>query len=202
MTAPAARPPRSRLSPAQRREQLLDLGVRLLATRPVDELSIDLLAEQAGISRGLLYHYFGNKADFHEAVVRRAADALVEQTAPPETGDPVERLAVSMAAYVDFVVANHAGYLSLVRGAAGGNATLRQIYDDALRALTDRLFTEGPREGLLTDTPPHRMVARGWAVMVEQLVLGWYDHPAGVTREELLDLLTDALPALVGTLPD
>ena len=75
--------PRTRLSPEQRRSQLLDLGVRLLATRSVDELSIDLLAEEAGISRGLLYHYFGNKHQFHEAVVRRAADDLVSQTAPP-----------------------------------------------------------------------------------------------------------------------
>ena len=79
MTAPT----RARLSPEERRSQLLDLGVRLLATRSLDELSIDLLAEQAGISRGLLYHYFGNKHAFHEAVVRRAADDLVAQTAPP-----------------------------------------------------------------------------------------------------------------------
>ena len=67
----------------ERRSQLLDLGVRLLATRSLDELSIDLLAEEAGISRGLLYHYFGNKHAFHEAVVRRAADDLIAQTAPP-----------------------------------------------------------------------------------------------------------------------
>ena len=65
--------PRVRMSPARRREQLLDLGVTLLATRSLDELSIEILAEEAGISRGLLYHYFGNKHDFHEAVVRRAA---------------------------------------------------------------------------------------------------------------------------------
>ena len=62
-------------------------GVRLLATRSLDELSIDLLAEEAGISRGLLYHYFGNKHAFHEAVVRRAADDLIAQTAPPAEGD-------------------------------------------------------------------------------------------------------------------
>ena len=65
---------RTRLSKEERRSQLLDLGVRLLSTRSLDELSIDLLAEEAGISRGLLYHYFGNKHDFHEAVVRRAQD--------------------------------------------------------------------------------------------------------------------------------
>src|SRR3712207_8344775 len=98
-------PTRTRLAPEQRRTQLLDLGVRLLATRSLDELSIDLLAEEAGISRGLLYHYFGNKHAFHEAVVRRAADDLIAQTAPPATGDPVERLQVSVAAYVDYVLA-------------------------------------------------------------------------------------------------
>ena len=70
---------RTRLSKEERRSQLLDLGVRLLSTRSLDELSIDLLAEEAGISRGLLYHYFGNKHDFHEAVVRRAADDLIAQ---------------------------------------------------------------------------------------------------------------------------
>ena len=75
--------PISRLAPDERRSQLLDLGVRLLATRSLDQLSIDLLAEEAGISRGLLYHYFGNKHAFHEAVVRRAADDLIAQTAPP-----------------------------------------------------------------------------------------------------------------------
>jgi AcrR family transcriptional regulator len=39
---------RVRLSPDDRREQLLDLGIELLATRSLDELSIDLLAEEAG----------------------------------------------------------------------------------------------------------------------------------------------------------
>ena len=41
--------PRVRMSPARRREQLLDLGVTLLATRSLDELSIEILAEEAGI---------------------------------------------------------------------------------------------------------------------------------------------------------
>src|SRR4051812_32614740 len=111
---------RSRLAPDERRSQLLDLGVRLLATRTLDELSIDLLAEEAGISRGLLYHYFGGKHAFREAVVRRAADELIAQTAPPATGAPLERLEASLAAYVDYVLANFEGYVSLLKGAAGG----------------------------------------------------------------------------------
>src|SRR3989337_3931234 len=101
---------RTRLSPDERRSELLDLGVRLLATRTLDELTIDVLAEEAGISRGLLYHYFGNKHAFREAVVRRAVDDLVAQTAPPPGGDPLERLLASMATSVDYVTANYEGY--------------------------------------------------------------------------------------------
>ena len=188
---------RSRLSPEERRSQLLDLGVRLLATRSLDELSIDLLAEQAGISRGLLYHYFGNKHDFHEAVVRRAADDLISQTAPPPHGDPLERLQASVAAYVDYVLANFEGYLSLIRGASGGNETLREIYEEARSALSERIFTEDAQGDLVSDTPRNRLVVRGWAAMTEELVISWRQAPAGVTRAELLELIAGSLPALV-----
>lgn len=189
--------PRVRLDRESRREQLLDLGVRLLATRPLDEVSIDDVAEEAGISRGLLYHYFGGKQEFREAVCRRAADDLVARTAPPVGGEPVERLLASMAAYLDYVVENHQGYLSLVRGAAGGNATLRAVYDEARAALTDRIFTAGGLGEVVPDTPAARLVVRGWAAYAEELVLSWIADPTGVTREDLLEILAGSLPALV-----
>ncbi len=193
---------RSRLDPASRREQLLDLGVRLLATRSLDELSIDDLAEEAGVSRGLLYHYFGGKHEFREAVCRRAADDLVARTAPPTEGDPLERLLASMTAYLDYVIGNYQGYVSLVRGAAGGNAALRQVYDDARAALTERIFTADAQGDVVPDTPAARLVVRGWAAYAEELVLAWIADPAGVAREELADLLAGSLPALVAAIPE
>lgn len=189
--------PRVRLSPEQRREQLLDLGVRLLAHRSLDELSIDLLAEEAGISRGLLYHYFGNKHAFHEAVVRRAADDLIAQTAPPADGEPMERMLTSLAAYLDYVVANHEGYLSLVKAAQGGNETLREIYEEARSALNSRIFREDAQGDIIPDTPATRLVVRGWSAMVEEIVLSWIADPAGITREELLSIMAASLPAIV-----
>jgi AcrR family transcriptional regulator len=192
---------RSRLSPALRREQLLDLGVRLLATRSLDELSIDDLAEEAGVSRGLLYHYFGGKQEFHEAVCLRAADELIARTAPPDEGAPADRLLASVTAYLDYVIANHQGYVSLVRGAAGGNAALRQVYQDARAALTDRIFTTDVDGEVVPDTPGARLVVRGWAALAEELVLTWIAAPGEVTREELLGILAASLPALVAALP-
>ena len=195
-------PTRTRLTPEQRRSQLLDLGVRLFSRRSLDELSIDTLAEEAGISRGLLYHYFGNKHDFHQAVVRRAADDLIAQTAPPTTGEPLERLLVSMTAYLDYVDANYEGYLSLVKGAAGGNDVLREIYDEARASLTDRIFSEDAQGSMIADTPASRLLLRGWAAMNQELVLAWKQEPAGVTREEVVAMMADSLPALLPILPD
>lgn len=195
-------PTRSRLAPDERRSQLLDLGVRLLATRSLDELSIDLLAEEAGTSRGLLYHYFGGKQAFREAVVRRAADELIAQTAPPPGGDPLVRLQTSLAAYVDYVLANFEGYVSLIRGSAGGGETLRAIHEEARNVLSERIFAEDPDGELVADTPRNRLVVRGWSALTEELVTTWgADRRAGretVTREELLATITRALPALVG----
>jgi AcrR family transcriptional regulator len=118
---------RVRMSPDSRREQLIALGVQLLATRSLEDLSIETLAEEAGISRGLLYHYFGNKQAFHTAVVQRASDDLFRVTAPSGEGSALEQLAGSLARYVDYVAENYHGYVSLVRCAAGGHEGLRQI---------------------------------------------------------------------------
>jgi AcrR family transcriptional regulator len=188
---------RTRLRPDQRRTQLLDLGVSLLATRSLEDLTIDLLAEEAGISRGLLYHYFGGKHAFREAVVRRAVDDLVQQTAPPAGGEPLERLLASMSAYVDYVVGNYEGYTSIVKAAQGGNDELRALYDEARTVLTDRIFTEDAQGGLVPDTPATRLLVRAWSAFAEELVLTWAADPGPVTREELLAAVTASLPAIV-----
>jgi AcrR family transcriptional regulator len=193
---------RVRLTPEQRRLQLLDLGARLFASRPVEEISIDVLAEEAGVSRGLLYHYFGGKQDFREAVIRHAVEDLVEQTAPPATGEPLQRLHASVGVYVDYVLANLTGYRSLVRAAAGGSEELRAIYEEARTALTDRIFREDSLGEHLGDDPATRLVVRGWSALVEEMVLTWAQDPASMTREALVDTLVGALPALVGKVGD
>ncbi len=140
-------------------------------------------------------------------MVRRAADDLIAQTAPPADGDPLDRLQVSLAAYVDYVLANFEGYVSLLKGAAGGNEALRAIYDEVRGVLSERIFTEqdlsGDPEGvLIADTPHNRLVVRGWSAMTEELVIAWgtdqREGRTGVTKEELLEIIGGSLPALIG----
>ena len=49
-----------------------------------------------------------------------------------------------MTAYVDYVVANHEGYVSLVKGAAGGNEALRAIYEEARAVLSSGSSSRTP----------------------------------------------------------
>ena len=194
------RPTRSRLDPRQRREQLLDLGVGLLSEHRLEDVSIDLLADVAGISRGLLYHYFSSKRDFHLAVLQRMADQVFLITAPARDASPMDQLVGSLDAYLGFVSANRESYVAFVRAAAAGDEAYRRIYDDARAALTGRIFDETGSDVLagfgIVDSSEVRLMVRGWSAMVEDVVLAWLQDPRGVTRPQLLRMLATALPAL------
>jgi AcrR family transcriptional regulator len=193
---------RTRLSPESRREQLLDLGVGLLSGRRLEDLSIDALADEAGISRGLLYHYFAGKREFHLAVLRRMADRVIAITAPPGDGQPLDQLVTSLAAYVDFVTENRIAYVSFVRAAAAGDEEFRRIYEEARAALTDRIFDHAGRDVLsdlgLVDGPAVRLLVRGWSAMVEDTVLSWLDDDRGIARDAFLEMLAGTLVGVAG----
>jgi AcrR family transcriptional regulator len=71
---------RRRLSPDDRRNELLALGAEVFGQRPYDEVRIDEIAERAGVSRALMYHYFPDKRAFFAAVVRAEGERLFEAT--------------------------------------------------------------------------------------------------------------------------
>ena len=190
---------RTRLAPEQRREQLLDLGVDQLSVRRLEDLSIDTLAEVAGISRGLLYHYFSSKREFHLAVLRRMADRVIAITAPVEDLPPLQQLERSLEAFVDFVSVNHESYVSFVRAAAAGDEEFHLIYERARAALTDRIFVQADGEVLaelgVVDSPEVRLMVRGWSAAVEDVVLSWLEDDRGIDKQELLRMLAGSLVA-------
>jgi AcrR family transcriptional regulator len=78
---------RRRLSPEDRRNELLALGAEVFGQRPYDEVRIDEIAERAGVSRALMYHYFPDKRAFFAAVVHAEGERLFQATNnPPEPG--------------------------------------------------------------------------------------------------------------------
>src|ERR1700733_5699250 len=89
----AARPrPRIRLDNDERRAQLLQLARKAFSDRSYDDVSIDDLAREAKISKGLLYHYFPTKRHLYVAGLREIAEELVQRvTAIPTNLPPAAR---------------------------------------------------------------------------------------------------------------
>jgi len=173
---------RTRLDVEQRRAQLLALGLQLFADRSYDEISIDELASAAGISKGLLYHYFTSKRDFYISCVRMSAEQLVERTKPPDTLEPLEQLRRGLEAYLDFVEEHGRSYAALFRAGIGTDEEVAAIIDDTRATILQRLV-----EGLGTGTvpPAMRSALRGWLGYVEAVVLDWIDF-RDVERERLV----------------
>jgi AcrR family transcriptional regulator len=72
----AAPTPARRLRRAERREQLLAAATQAFARAGFAATSLDDIAEQAGISRVLLYRHFDSKTDLYRAVLDRAIRRL------------------------------------------------------------------------------------------------------------------------------
>ena len=78
--ATSARDRPSRLTGEARREQLLDVAAQLVVTRGVEAVTMEGVAAAAGVSKGLGYAYFDNRADLIRAVLGRELADLRERT--------------------------------------------------------------------------------------------------------------------------
>ncbi|HEY8378879.1 MAG TPA: helix-turn-helix domain-containing protein [Nannocystis sp.] len=181
---------RARLQVDERRAQLLELGLRLFSERSYDELSIDDIAQAAGISKGLLYHYFSSKRDFYAATVRRAAELLLQRTDTGEGADPAALLA-ALDAYLSFAEEHASAYVALMRSGVGHDAEVAAIVEDTRTRLVARLAS---RLGLAELTPRVRLALRGWVGFVEGSSLDWLAR-RDLPRDELRDLLAHMLLA-------
>lgn len=185
---------RTRLSPDERRAQLIDLGARMLAERPLEQISVEDIADQAGVSRGLLFHYFASKSEFHLAIVRHTSQQMLARTEPADTGDPIETLRSVLASYVDYVTENRTTYVSLLRGTASGDPHMREVFEQTRDVMAARTLDQLPTIGL-PRTPQVELAVRGWIAFVEEATISWLRSPA-ISREELIELTVHALPAL------
>jgi AcrR family transcriptional regulator len=188
-----AKAPRSRLEVDERRAQLVALGIDLFAARTYDEVSIDELAKAAGVSKGLLYHYFPTKRDFYVATVNDASRQLLELTDTSADMPPFERLRAGLDAYLDYVDAHAPAYAALMRGGIGSDPEVARIIDETRAKMCERLLRELPE---VVPTPLIRTAIRGWLGFCEATSLEWIDRRA-VGRAQIRDLMFEVLLATI-----
>jgi len=189
-------PTKRRLSTDARREQLLASGARLLAERPFDEVSIEEIARAAGVSKGLLYHYFPTKKDFLIAALERGQEELAALTAPDPSLPPAEQLAASLDRFLDFVEEHEAAYAAIFRSRGGGDpeiqAALEAGRQQRMDAVIESLATWEAAPASVARTPTLETAVQGWFFFIEGAVLRWLEH-RDLERNELRELLALSL---------
>lgn len=196
---------RARRDADERRAELVELGLEHFGTAPYDDISIDAIAAAAGISKGLLYHYFPTKKAFYVECVRLAASQIEERidkarAALPEAASPIDELVACLDAYLDYVRAHGPAYTTLLRSGVGVDREIAEIVDETRELFLARL-TESIDEAPLKKKPDTLELAlRGWIGMVEAVSLGWIEiaERRRISVRQVRDLLTGSLIAILG----
>lgn len=163
-------PQRARLSPQDRRAQLIAVGVNFLTDHALDELTMDELARRAGVSRPLVFHYFETRQGMHRAVVTTARDSLLVASVPRQDLAPRERIRDTLLRITMFVQEHRGTFYSLVRGAASGDPAVRRIVDESRDLNAGRLYDSFIELGL-ADTTLLRVALRSWVAFAEETLI-------------------------------
>jgi AcrR family transcriptional regulator len=184
---------RRRLSPDDRRRQLLGIGLSMLVEKPIQDLSIDAVAAEAGISRGLLFHYFPTKTDYYDAVIGAALRRVMRNTAPDEGVSPELACEQFVSRVYAQIERRREFYVALVFGngtiAVGGNRLESHRMTVARRLIA--------AFGLDESAAP---VVHAWTAYVEDRALLWSgsDPADRVALEVDVAHCCRALDALLG----
>jgi TetR/AcrR family transcriptional regulator, transcriptional repressor of bet genes len=103
--AGAAKPRFKREAPEKRRSDLIDAAIRCLAEGGMAAFKMERVAAEAGVSLGLVSHYFTSKDELLTEMYRRAlyddVNRMVEDGGAPDAGSPTERLCQMIDSIID-----------------------------------------------------------------------------------------------------
>ena len=100
----------------------------MLRTEPFDQLSMDRVAAEAGVSPPLLFHYFKNKKGFQNAILEAASADLEDRMRPDPELPITSQLRSGIETFVDAVIEHPTIYLAVMRMAGSGDVRMRTIY--------------------------------------------------------------------------
>lgn len=186
-----------RLEPDARREQILQCAVRLFGERPFSAVSTAELAEQAGVTRGLIHHYFGTKRGLYLEVVRSMLVLTDLDGRVSATGSVRVRVERSVDWFLDAVAAHGKTFVAVTAaGGIGDDPEVERMLSEA-----DDITAQKVLDTLgLASTPSanarERAVIRAYENLVRGAVREWVRDGA-LTREQVRLLLVQSLLAIV-----
>jgi len=189
-------PPYTRLDPAERRNQILDTANELFAERGYEEVSIDDIAKAAGVTRGLVHHYFGGRKEVYLALVEKVGTIREEGLRPPVGRSAHARLADSVSRWLDWTEANRTIYLAAMAPGEGvADPDVRGVVADLVRRAVGLLTVF--HSDMAEDSPRLRFALECWTGLNRSATRRWLRGEA--TREATQELLTSTLEHVLRT---
>ncbi|WP_416977761.1 TetR/AcrR family transcriptional regulator [Streptomyces sp. T028] len=173
-----------------RRAELITIGRKLFADTSYDALSMDDIARQAHVAKGLIYYYFQSKRGYYLAIVQDSVADLVSFAASGLELPQVDRVQRTIDGYLRYAEHNQAAFRTIVSGGVGFDTEVHAIRDGVRAAIVATLA-----EGAYGDSgipPLPRMALLSWVCSVEGATLDWIDRPE-LSRDVMCDLLVKTL---------
>ena len=175
---------------AARRAELIAIGRRLFADTSYDALSMDDIARQAHVAKGLIYYYFQSKRGYYLAIIEDSVADLVTYAASGIELDAVDRVHRTIDSYLRYAEHNQAAYRTIVSGGVGFDAEVHAIRDGVREAIVATI-AEGAY-GRTDIEPLARMGLLAWVCSVEGAALDWIGRHE-LSRDTMCALLVKTL---------
>jgi AcrR family transcriptional regulator len=192
-----------RLGPEARREQIREAARRLFEKSGYDAVSMGDVAEAAGVTRGLVHHYFRSKRELYLEVVQSVL-AKAPKLATAETAETLDAMVQHNAALVlDYLSANRGMLLAIApSGDLGRDPEVAALADAARETAIDQVIVN--HLGDAEPPPEVRLVIRSFFGLVEAACREWLfrrratrPQVEALLTQTILALMQDALPAVV-----
>jgi AcrR family transcriptional regulator len=183
---------RRRMPRAERERTMLEAAGVAFATHGFHAASMDAIAQDAGISKPMLYNYFGSKQGLYVAYVERSGRMLIEcmRNAASPDAPAGERLRAGILAFLTYAEEHGSGWAVLHRETLEQGGSLAAEVSE----LRERIA------GLLTRLFDNEPFAHAFAGAGESVASWWLAHPTH-SKEEIAQLLMNIArlaPAPIG----
>ena len=197
VTSVTEAPPKRRMAAADRRLEILAAARDAFGEGTYHEISLDRVAERAGISKALIYEHFPSKRDLHRALLESYFGDLLERVVAAISGaDPGEaRLRAGLDAFFAFVEERRGEWRMLVINMSDPaiGERMEQLRHEVAVLITARMVEEGPPGELVEGVAREeamQMVAQQIVGAGQSLANWWVEHP-DVPRERVLEVAMD-----------